>query len=79
MPDVNSLLRAIEPGFFQQAFVVADITEARHAWPPKAGKDHSRGSRPPLGRPPGRSRVVTLGIPTVGIPAKLCDSSPVTS
>jgi mycofactocin radical SAM maturase len=55
------------------------LTEARHAWPPKAGKDHSRGSRPPLGRPPGRSRVVTLGIPTVGIPAKLCDSSPVTS
>ena len=31
MPDVNSLLHAIEPGFFQQAFVVADITEARHA------------------------------------------------
>jgi mycofactocin biosynthetic radical S-adenosylmethionine protein MftC len=52
------------------------LTEARQVRPPRAGQDHSRGSRPPLGGPPGRSRVVTLGMPTVGIPAKLCDSSP---
>lgn len=29
MPDVNSLLRAIEPGFFQQAFIVADLAGAQ--------------------------------------------------
>jgi len=31
MPDVNSLLRAIEPGFFQQAFIVADVASAQRA------------------------------------------------
>ena len=47
------------------------LAAARPARLPDAGNDHSHGSRP--------SRVVTLGMPAVGIPAKLCDSSPVTS
>jgi hypothetical protein len=47
------------------------LTAARQARPPQAGNDHSHRGR--------RSRVVTLGMPAVGIPAKPCDSSPVIS
>jgi mycofactocin biosynthetic radical S-adenosylmethionine protein MftC len=44
------------------------LAEARRAELPKPGQDHSRR---------GRSKVVALGMPAVGVPARPCDSSPV--
>jgi len=41
---------------------------------PRPDKDHSR--LPGRGRRSHRSQAVPLGMPTVRVPAKLCDSSP---
>jgi len=41
---------------------------------PRAGTDHSR--RPDRARRSHQSQVVPLGMPSVRVPAKLCDSSP---